>query len=231
MQAIARRLSGSSRNKSTDNRNQVPECPRRILNVNYVRPRPEIKELEHVQLRRVCFAADETLISKRLFSSNEPFEMELPRENRLKVRDLKECYYRSTKNREITPDDRVAKAFSVGANGVELARLDLSTIKFPTNEAVLPVCDVLSLAKGLEEVVLDHCELTDDQLRLFLSALLSLRPRPDTDQNWHRGISRLSIAGNTTFGLNGWRSLALFVHLVFPDRDLVSYDRMRIWYP
>jgi len=221
MQSIARRLSGSSsRTKPTEYKNQLPQCPRRTLNVNYVRPRPEIEELKNIQLRRVCFVADETLVSKRVFRATEPFETELPRENKLKVRDLKECYYRSSKNREIIPDDRVAKAFSVRANGVELVRLDLSTIKFPTKEAVLPVCDVLSLAKGLEEVVLDHCELTDDQLRLFLSALLSLRPRPDTDQDWHRGISRLSIAGNTTFGMNGWRSLALFVHLVFPNTAL-----------
>ena len=155
---------------------------------------------------------DETLVSKRRFKASEPFETELPRENKLKVRDLKEAYHRSAKNREVAIDERVTKAFAA-ANGVELAKLDLSKVKFPSKEAVVPVCDVLSLIKGLEEVVLEHCELTDEQLRLFLSALLSLRPRSET-QDWHRGISKLSIAGNTTFGMNGWRSLALFVHLV-----------------
>jgi hypothetical protein len=157
---------------------------------------------------------DETLVSRRLFKASEPFETDLPRENKLKVRDLKEAYHRSAKSREVALDERVSKVFAA-ANGVELGKLDLSRIKFATKEAVLPVCDVLSLIKGLEEVVLDHCELTDEQLRLFLSALLSLRPRPETPQDWHRGISKISIAGNTTFGMNGWRSLALFVHLVF----------------
>jgi hypothetical protein len=156
---------------------------------------------------------DETLVSKRLFKASEPFETDLPRENRLKVRDLKEAYHRSAKNREVPPDERVSKVFAA-AHGVELGKLDLSKIKFANKEAVLPVCDVLSLINGLDEVVLEHCDLTDEQLRLFLSALLSLRPRPDTPQDWHRGISKISIAGNTTFGMNGWRSLALFVHLV-----------------
>jgi hypothetical protein len=212
MQSIARRLSGStSRNKPSEFKTQAPQCPRRTLNVNRVRPRPEIKELEKIHLRRVCFVMDETLVSKRLFKASEPYETELPRENKLKIRDLKEAYHRSAKNREVALDEQVSRAFGA-ANGVELARLDLSKVKFATRDAVLPVCDVLSLVKGLEDVVLDHCELTDEQLRLFLSALLSLRPH--APQDWHRGISKLSIAGNTTFGMNGWRSLALFVHLV-----------------
>src|SRR5205814_1057139 len=135
-----RRLAGSShRRQFVEIKNQIPQCPRRTLNVNHGRPRPEIKELEKVQLRRVCFVADETLISKRVFKATEPFETELPREPKLKVRDLREAYYRSSRNREVAADDRVATAFSL-ANEIELRKLDLSNIKFGSRESVLPIC-------------------------------------------------------------------------------------------
>lgn len=183
------------------------------MNVNHVRPRAEIKELEKIHLRRVCFVADETLISKRVFKSSDPFETELPREPRLKVRDLREVYYRSSRNREFTPDDRVAKAFSP-AKGIELRRLDLSSIHFGSRESVLPICDVLSLAKGLDEVILDHCDLTDEQLRLFLAALLCLRSADESAPS--RGVARLSLAGNQTISIEGWKALAYFVHMVVP---------------
>ena len=212
--SIARRLSGSSGKKQVhDLKNPAPQCPRRTLNVNHVRPRVEIKELEKIQLRRVCFVADETLISRRIFKSTEPFETELPREPKLKVKDLKEAYYRSVRNREITPDDNVVKAF-IPAKGIELRRLDLSKINFESREAVLPICDVLSLAQGLEEIILDDCGLTDEQLRLFLSALLSLRSKKDDETLHIYGIARLSLAGNETLSIEGWKMLAYFVHMV-----------------
>jgi hypothetical protein len=173
----------------------------------------EIKELEKIQLKRVCFVADETLISKRLFKGTEPFETELPREQKLKVKDLKEAYYRSARNREVTPIDKIAKAFSPG-NGIEIRRLDLSKIHFESREAVIPICDVLSLARGLEKVILDDCELTDEQLRLFLSALLCLRSKKDNADLHCHGIARLSLAGNVTLSIEGWKMLAYFVHMV-----------------
>lgn len=215
MQSLARRLSGSSHKKQfVETNNPVPQCPRRTLNVNRVRPRPEIKELENIQLRRVCFVADETLISKRVFKASEPFERELPREPKLKVKDLREVYYRSSKDREVTPDDRIGTAFSL-ANGIELRKLDLSNIKFVSRDSVLPICDTLSLARGLEEVVLDYCELTDEQLRLFLAALLCLKPQLSENEIEHgMGVARLSLAGNNTLGLDGWKTLACFVHMV-----------------
>jgi len=178
-----------------------------------VRPRPEIKELEKIQLRRVCFVVDETLISRRVFKATDPFEIELPREQKLKLRDLKEAYYRSARHREVTPDDKVAKAFAT-CKGVELKKLVLSGIKFANRDAVLPICDVLSLARGLDEVVLDNCALTDEQLRLFLAALLCIRQSGESETEWCRGIARLSIAGNKSFGPWGWRFLASFVHMV-----------------
>jgi hypothetical protein len=215
MQNLARRLSGSSgKRQLSETKNQVPQCPRRTLNVNHQRPRPEIKELEKIQLKRVCFIMDETLVSKRLFKASEPFETELPREQKLKVKDLREAYYRSSKNREVTPDDRVAKAFGQ-TKGIDLHKLDLSMIKFGSKESVLPICDVLSLASGLEEMVLDHCELTDEQLRLFLAALLCLKARSENEVDHCRGISRLSLGGNESLGLEGWKSLACFVHMVY----------------
>jgi hypothetical protein len=216
MQNLARRLSGSSNKKQPfDNKNPAPQCPRRTLNVNHVRPRPEIKEFEKIQLRRVCFVADETLISKRLFKASEPFETELPREQKLKVKDLREAYHRSCRNREMTPDDRVAKAFGHG-QGLNLRKLDLSYIKFGSKDSVLPVCDVLSLARGLDEVLLDHCELTYEQLRIFLAALLALKPRSESEAYHGRGVAKLSLVGNNTIGIDGWRSLACFVHMVRP---------------
>ena len=157
--------------------------------------------------------ADETLVSKRLFKATEPFETELPREQKLKVRDLRDAYYRSARNREVTPDDRVAKAFAL-AKGVELRKLDLSLIKFASRDTVLPVCDVLSLARGLEEVALDHCELTAEQLRLFLAALLCLKQGSEKENEHNRGVAKLSIAGNSGIGLEGWRTLACHVHMV-----------------
>jgi len=166
---------------------------------------------------------DETLVSKRLFKASEPFETELPREQKLKVKDLREAYHRSSKNREVTPDDRVAKAFG-HAKGIELRKLDLSLIKFGSKESVLPICDVLSLARGLEEVVLDHCELTDVQLRLFLAALLCLRARSEQEEDHCRGISRLSLAGNESLGLEGWKSLACFVHMVYHDGSVLTSE-------
>ena len=219
MQSLARRLSGSSIKKPlVEAKNTAPQCPRRTLNINYVRPRPEIKELEKIQLRRVCFVADEYLISKRVFKASEPFETELPREAKLKVRDLREVYYRSSMDREVTPDDRVATAFSL-ANGIELRKLDLSNIKFLSRDSVLPICDTLSLARGLEEVMLDYCELTDEQLRLFLAALLCLKPQQSESEIEHgRGVARLSLAGNNTLSLAGWRTLAYFVHMVYSLR-------------
>jgi hypothetical protein len=214
MQNLARRLSGSAgKNKSIEIKNAAPQCARRTLNVNHVRPRPEIKELQTIQLRRVCFVADETLISKRMFKATECFETELPREQKLKVKDLREAYYRCSRNREATGDERIAKAFA-SSEGLEMRRLDLSMIKFGSKDAVVPVCDVLSLARGLEEIILDHCELTDEQLRLFLTALLYLRQGHDTNRIRYRGVAKLSLVGNNTFGLEGWRSLAWFVHMV-----------------
>ena len=214
MQSLARRLSGSSGKKQvTENKHPAPQCPRRTLNVNHVRPRPQIKELEKIQLKRVCFVADETLVSRRLFKASEPFETELPREQKLKVRDLRDAYYRAARNREVAPDDRVAKAFAL-AKGVELRKLDLSMIKFASRDNVLPVCDVLSLARGLEEVVLDHCELTAEQLRLFLAALLCLKQGSEKENEHNRGVAKLSIAGNSGIGLEGWRTLACHVHMV-----------------
>jgi len=214
IQNLTRRFSASSNKRQfSETKNQAPQCPRRTLNVNYQRPRPEIKELEKIHLKRVCFIMDETLVSRRLFKASEPFETELPREQKLKVKDLKEAYYRSSKNREVTPDDRVAKAFG-HAKGIELRKLDLSLIKFGSKESVLPICDVLSLASGLEEMVLDHCELTDEQLRLFLAALLCLKARSEQELDHCRGISKLSLVGNESLGIAGWKSLACFVHMV-----------------
>jgi hypothetical protein len=221
MQSLARRLSGSSNKKQfVETKNLAPHCPRRTLNVNHVRPRPEIKELEKIQLRRVCFVADETLISKRVFRASDSFETELPREPKLKVRDLREVYYRSSNDREVISDDRIGTAFSL-ADGIELRKLDLSNIKFLSRDSVLPICDTLSLTRGLEEVVLDYCELTDEQLRLFLAALLCLKPRPSESESQHaRGVARLSLAGNNTLGLDGWKRLAYFVHMVDSLRSL-----------
>jgi hypothetical protein len=85
---------------------------------------------------------------------------------------------------------------------------------------VLPICDVLSLARGLEEVVLDDCELTDEQLRLFVAALLCLKPRSANESQYGRGVTKLSLKGNTTFSLEGWRTLACFVHMVHPPDRL-----------
>lgn len=131
----------------------------------------------------------------------------------MKVRDLREVYYRSARNREVTPDDRVAKAFGL-AKGIEMSKLDLSLIKFGSKDSVLPICDVLSLAKGLDEVVLDNCELTDEQLKLLLAALLCLRPRTENEDDHGRGVAKLSLAGNNMIGLEGWRALSYFVHMV-----------------
>jgi len=227
MQSLARRLSGSSGKKHpVETKTPAPQCPRRTLNVNHVRPRPQIKELEKIQLKRVCFVVDETLVSRRLFKATEPFETELPREQKLKVRDLRDAYYRSARNREVTPDDRVAKAFAA-AKGVELRRLDLSMIKFPSRDSVLPVCDVLTLARGLEEAILDHCELTGEQLRLFLAALLCLRQGSEHDHEHNRGVAKLSIAGNTGIGPEGWRTLACHVHMVLlPSSKCDFNDRI-----
>jgi hypothetical protein len=158
---------------------------------------------------------DETLVSKRVFKASENFETELPREQKLKIKDLREAYYRCSRNREITGDDRVAKMFAT-SKGLELKSLDLSMIKFGSKDSVLPVCDVLSLARGLEEVVLDHCELTDEQLKLYLTALLYLREASDAAKIQYRGVAKLSLVGNNSFGIEGWRALAWFVHMVYP---------------
>jgi hypothetical protein len=218
MQSLARRFSGSSASKKqyNDVKNPVAQGVRRTLNVNHVRPRAEIKELEKVQLKRVCFVADETLISKRVYKATDPYETELPREPRLKVKDLRDAYSRAARYREIVPDDRISKAFGK-ARGIELRVLDLSSIQFQSREAVVPICDALSLAIGLEEVVLDNCELTDEQLRLFLTSFLCLRRQPDDHNEHNRGLARLSLAGNTDFTLSGWRNLAAFVHMVGPS--------------
>lgn len=114
------------------------------------------------------------------------------------------------------PDDRIVRVFAE-TKGTELRTLDLSFIRFELREDVLPVCDVLSLVKGLEEIVLDNCDLTDEQLRLLLSSLLCLKRRPEDSEADHgRGIARFSIAGNTALTIMGWRYLACFVHMVFP---------------
>ena len=152
-------------------------------------------------------------MSRRLFKATEPFETELPREQKLRVRDLRDAYYRSARNREIVPDERVAKAFAQ-AKGLDLRKLDLSMIQFGPRENVLPICDVLSLARGLEEVVLDHCDLTAEQLRLFLAALLCLKPGGENENEHNRGVAKLSIAGNAGIGPQGLRTLACHVHMV-----------------
>ena len=134
---------------------------------------------------------------------------------------MRDAYYRSARNREVTPDDRVAKAFAV-AKGVELRKLDLSMIKFASRDNVLPICDVLTLARGLQEVVLDHCELTGEQLRLFLAALLCLKQGSENEHENNRGVAKLSIAGNKGIGHEGWRTLAYHVHMVHSPLPLFS---------
>lgn len=231
MANLARRFSGSSAKKPLyDLKSPVPQCARRTLNVNHSRPRCEIKELENIHLRRVSFVADETLISKRSFAASDPYETDLPRELKLKNKDLKEAYYRAARNRELIADDRVAKAFSQ-AKICRLEKLDLSWIKFASKDDVLPICDTLSLANGLEEVVLDHCELTDEQLRLFLAQLLCLRSKHDNIQpQLCRGIAKLSLAANKTLTLEGWKLLAYFVHMVLSWKTCIKF-RMAVWWP
>jgi hypothetical protein len=157
--------------------------------------------------------ADETLISRRVFKATDPYEVELPREQGLKVKDLKEAYLRAARNREVRPNERVVKAF-MRASGTESSKLDLSLIQFWSRDDVVAICDVLHIARGLEVMILDYCDLSDEQLREFLSALLCL---PCAEHQHSHGITRLSLVGNHNITMEGWRALSFFVHMVLPQ--------------
>ena len=122
--------------------------------------------------------------------------------------------------------------------------MDLNGYKFQLADAVT-FADFLALVP-IKRLILDDCDLTDEMLRMVLSALSAVRPlvvataseenegegkgKPnDREEKHHRGvIERLSLKKNPKIGREGWRHISCFVHM---SHSLKALDLSRIILP
>ncbi|KAI5853414.1 hypothetical protein BZA05DRAFT_28362 [Tricharina praecox] len=122
--------------------------------------------------------------------------------------------------------------------------MDLTGHKFQVADAVT-FADFLALVP-IKRLILDDCDLTDEILRMVLSALSAVRPIVATttseesegeakgkpngkDEKHHRGVvERLSLKKNPKIGREGWRHISCFVHM---SHSLKALDLSRIVLP
>jgi len=122
--------------------------------------------------------------------------------------------------------------------------MDLTGYKFQLTDAVT-FADFLALVP-IKRLILDDCDLTDEILRMVLSALSAVRPivaaiasersegegkgKPNgKEMKHHRGvIERLSLKKNPKIGREGWSHISCFVHM---SHSLKALDLSRIILP
>ena len=108
-----------------------------------------------------------------------------------------------------------------------LMAMDLTGYKFQMADAVT-FADFLALVP-IKRLILEDCDLTDEIVRMVLSALSAVRPIPEGGdrpaesrensiaeiaEKHHRGaIERLSFKKNPKIGRDGWKYISCFVHM------------------
>lgn len=115
--------------------------------------------------------------------------------------------------------------------------LDLTGYKFSLPDCVA-FSDFLALVP-VKRLVLEDCDLTDQMVRVILSALNAVKvpyqpgerepARPANEKHHQRGvIEKLSLKGNVRIGQDGWRYISCFVHM---SHSLRSVDLSKITLP
>lgn len=122
-----------------------------------------------------------------------------------------------------------------------VALLDLTDFKMKTEDLVT-FSDWLAVVP-VRKLVLQNCGLTDETLRMILSALLATKPMDNVYQRWapagsgmsrkamqerFGGIQKLILNDNQNIGVEGWRHISLFIHM---SRTLVGIDLSGIPFP
>lgn len=121
-----------------------------------------------------------------------------------------------------------------------LQSVDLTGYKFQQADAVT-FSDFLALVP-IKRLILEDCDLTDEIVRIVLSALAAVKPIPGPDESTdkpkpaedkkekhHRGvIERLSLKKNPKIGRDGWRYISCFVHM---SHSLKAIDLSKITLP
>ncbi|KAI5306839.1 hypothetical protein KEM56_006863 [Ascosphaera pollenicola] len=122
-----------------------------------------------------------------------------------------------------------------------VAFLDLTGFKMKT-EDLITFSDWLAVVP-VRKLILQDCGLTDETLRMILSALLATKPMNDVYQRRapaaggmsrkamqerFGGIQKLILNDNRGIGVEGWRSISLFIHM---SRTLVGIDLSGIPFP
>jgi hypothetical protein len=118
-----------------------------------------------------------------------------------------------------------------------LRSMDLTGYRFQQADAVT-FADFLALVP-IKRLILEDCDLTDEMVRMVLSALSAVKPisvsdgsadKPkSTDEKHHRGvIERLSLKKNPKIGRDGWRYISCFVHM---SHSLKAIDLSKVALP
>jgi hypothetical protein len=121
-----------------------------------------------------------------------------------------------------------------------LQSMDLTGYRFQQADAVT-FSDFLALVP-IKRLILEDCDLTDEIVRMVLSALSAVKliptsdgstenPKASEDKNekHHRGvIERLSLKKNPKIGRDGWRYISCFVHM---SHSLKALDLSNITLP
>lgn len=135
------------------------------------------------------------------------------------------------------------------ANGIPIIpSLDLSGYKFQMAD-VVAFSDFLALVP-IKRLILEDCDLTDEMVRIILSALTAVKSKPSMGKVYkpNRGtkyieevfpstnekhilrgaIERLSLKGNPRIGKDGWKYISCFIHM---SHSLKALDLSKILLP
>ncbi|KLJ10176.1 hypothetical protein EMPG_14432 [Blastomyces silverae] len=156
-------------------------------------------------------------------------------------------YRRCCQLRETGVLKKVVEQISSPSSGLAespgtVAVLDLSGLCM-TLPDIVTFADWLAIVP-VRKLILQNCGLTDEAVRVILSGLLSTRTieesrlrrrngRKHSDDASQRGeragvIEKLSLKDNPKIGHDGWRHIALFIHM---SRSLIGIDLSGIPFP
>ncbi|TGZ76647.1 RNI-like protein [Ascodesmis nigricans] len=122
------------------------------------------------------------------------------------------------------------------AGAAVLQELDLTGYKFNVADCVA-FSDFLALVP-IKQLVLEDCDLTDEMVRVILSALSAVKTplpdgmepaRPANEKHHERGVvERLSFKNNGRIGVDGWQYISCFIHM---SHSLRAIDLSKITLP
>lgn len=117
-----------------------------------------------------------------------------------------------------------------------LQELDLTGHQFTIADCVA-FSDFLALVP-IKQLVLEDCDLTDEMVRVILSALSAVKTplpegvdpvRPGNEKHHERGVvEKLSFKNNGRIGAEGWQYISCFIHM---SHSLRAIDLSKITLP